>query len=301
VKEEKKKKDPFNPPLVEKKEEDPHNVTGQALLALAPTLIGGLFGGNEGAAIGAKAGREGLNQFQTAQKEEQKRLDKEKERKALLDAEKAKTDSDRAFKRELQQEKNEFDLKLHGLKGDKAKKLKNEKLFVPELGEALTEDDAKKLKDAKVMKEKFDRQMGELISLRKEFSGFGGEVLNRDAVSRGKQLSKDILLTYKNLAKLGVLSKSDEDIINAIIPEDPLQFDFSSMIPFAGQNPTLKRMEAFKNDLNEDFNSTLRARLRTPIQPQEPPKTPPKIAIEEVEKLPDEELDKLYFQLGGRM
>ena len=131
--------------------------------------------------------------------------------------------------------------------------------FVPGLGVAYTKDDAKKLKDSKEMKNKFDRELGEMIKLREDY---GSEFGNREAVARGQQLSKKLLLTYKNLAKLGVLSKSDEDIVNAIIPSDPLQFDMSKLV---GQDPTLHALKKFKSDLDSDYTETLNTRIKEPI------------------------------------
>lgn len=122
-------------------------------------------------------------------------------------------------------------------------------------GYARTKDDAKQLKEAAESKANFDRKISELIDLRKQF---GGEVFNREAVGRGKQLSKDLLLEYKNMAKLGVLSKSDEDIVNAIIPDDPLGFSASTLV---GQDPILHKLEKFKGDVQKDFETRLANRL----------------------------------------
>jgi len=68
-------------------------------------------------------------------------------------------------------------------------------------------DDAKQLKEAHESKKNFDNKISEMIALREKHGG--GATLNREDVARGKQLSKDLLLEYKNMAKLGVLSKSD--------------------------------------------------------------------------------------------
>jgi hypothetical protein len=125
-------------------------------------------------------------------------------------------------------------------------------------GMANTEDDAKKLKEAHESKQAFDSKLQEIIDLRKQY---GAEAYNREAVGRGKQLSKDLLLEYKNLAKLGVLSKSDEDIINAIIPPDPLAFQAVSLV---GQDPILHKLEKFKGDSDRDFNTRLETRLAVP-------------------------------------
>lgn len=120
-----------------------------------------------------------------------------------------------------------------------------------EYGRAISPKHADTIREASLTKKQFDRDISELIALRKKY---GAEMLNTDAVGRAKALSKDLLLSYKNLAKLGVLSKSDEDIVNAIIPSDPLQFNISS---FWGQNPTLTVFTKFKEDLDKDFNDTL--------------------------------------------
>lgn len=140
---------------------------------------------------------------------------------------------------------------------DKAVRLdeKQQKLQTP-YGLAHTEDDAKKLKEAHESKKSFDSKIQEMIDLRKKY---GGEVFNREAVARGKQLSKDLLLEYKNMAKLGVLSQSDEKIINAIIPDDPLAFSAASAL---GQDPILSNLEAFKKDSDKDFATRVQTRTR---------------------------------------
>lgn len=126
-------------------------------------------------------------------------------------------------------------------------------------GLANNEDDAKKLKEAYESKKNFDGKIKEMIALRKKHGG--GASLNREDVGRGKQLSKDLLLEYKNMAKLGVLSKSDEDIINAIIPEDPLAYN-SPLAAFNGQDPILHKLEKFKGDSDKDFSTKVSTRTR---------------------------------------
>lgn len=125
---------------------------------------------------------------------------------------------------------------------------------VPGVGLALTIEDAKALKSATEMKEKFDRQLDEMISLRDKHGG--GTVVDREDVARGRQLSKDLLLTYKDLSKLGVLSKSDEDILNAIIPPDPLGYSFTP-----NQDPIMNNLKKFRQDSNSDYQSRLKSRL----------------------------------------
>lgn len=124
-------------------------------------------------------------------------------------------------------------------------------------GLANTVDDAKQLKEAHEAKFNFDSKIQEMIDLRKKY---GTEYLNREAVARGKQLSKDLLLEYKNMAKLGVLSKADEDIINAIIPADPLGQDWAP-----GQDPILSNLTKFKADSDRDFATRVQTRTREGI------------------------------------
>ena len=125
-------------------------------------------------------------------------------------------------------------------------------------GLASTADDAKQLKEGYVSKNNFDKKLNELISLREKY---GGEVMNREAVARGEQLSKDLLLEYKNMAKLGVLSQSDESIINAIIPADPLAFR-SPLAAMQGQDPILSNLKKFKGDSDADYKNQIAARTR---------------------------------------
>lgn len=138
---------------------------------------------------------------------------------------------------------------------------KKQKLVTP-FGLANSEDDAKKLKDAFESKSNFDNKIDEMISLREKHGG--GDVWNRDDVARGKQLSKDLLLEYKNMAKLGVLSASDEKIINAIIPADPLEYN-SPLAAMRGEDPILGNLKKFKGDSDKDFATRVGTRTRAGI------------------------------------
>jgi hypothetical protein len=134
-----------------------------------------------------------------------------------------------------------------------------DELTVPGYGMALTKQDAKELKQAVEQYKDFKDKLDEMIELRETY---GGELANRDAVARGQQLSKDLLLTYKNMAKLGVLSKSDEDIINAIIPDDPLAFR-GPLETMQGQDSILHTLKKFKEDATKKIESGLAIRLKT--------------------------------------
>lgn len=138
---------------------------------------------------------------------------------------------------------------------------KQQELATP-YGAANTKDDAKQLKEAHESKSTFDNKLDQMIALREKNKG--GNLFNRDDVARGKQLSKDLLLEYKNMAKLGVLSKADEDIINAIIPADPLEYN-SPLAAIQGQDPVLTKLKSFKDDSDKDFQNRILTRTRAGI------------------------------------
>ncbi|MBL7672500.1 MAG: hypothetical protein JNM39_18630 [Bdellovibrionaceae bacterium] len=163
----------------------------------------------------------------------------------------------------MQDSRNEAKMRFQGQKQDRQlvaseKQSERDYALKTPYGPANSIDDAKQLKTAHESKQNFDSKLNELIALRQEY---GGELLNREAVGRGKQLSKDLLLEYKNMAKLGVLSQSDERIINAIIPDDPLGF---SMAP--GQDPIMHQLKKFKEDSDKDFSTRVSTRTRNNVQ-----------------------------------
>jgi hypothetical protein len=143
-------------------------------------------------------------------------------------------------------------------------------------GIANTTDDAKQLKAAFESKQNFDNKINEMIQLRTDNSG--GALFDRDAVARGKQLSKDLLLEYKNMAKLGVLSQSDENIINAIIPADPLAYN-SPIASFQGQDPILHTLKKFKGDSDKDFHTRVQTRTRSGVESAAKPEAPQKTVV----------------------
>ena len=153
----------------------------------------------------------------------------------------------------------EEDRKLEILeKKEEKKQIEIDSLTTP-FGQALTKDDAKQLKSAYESKGKFDIRVKEMIELRQKHKG--GTFFNREDVDRGKQLSKDLLLQYKDMAKLGVLSQADEKILNAIIPPDPLAYDF---IP--GQDPIMNNLIKFQEDSNTDFKNRVSTRIKAGAQ-----------------------------------
>jgi hypothetical protein len=175
--------------------------------------------------------------------------------------------------RKFKQEENQLKRQELGNKRQELQQLrieeKQNQLQTP-FGLAQTPDDAKQLKAASEEKSSFDNMIDELIDLR---SKKGGEMLDRDAVSRAQQLSKKLLLSYKNMSKLGVLSQADEAIINAIIPPDPLEFR-SPLAAVQGQDPILNNLKKFKEDSNFDFQQKLMNRLRQPDEALKARNTP---------------------------
>jgi len=175
------------------------------------------------------------------------------------------------------------------------------------LGYARTRDDAKKIKEATELKDQFNNILGEMIALRggREGSGwkgtgqkgldyekgYGSEVFNREAVGRGKQLSKQLLLKYKDMARLGVLSQADENILNQIIAKDPLAFDF---VP--GQDPIMTNLKGLQGDVEADFTSKIAGRLRNPsdIAAASDIKAPPTKRTANIKDY--KEVEKLYTQ-----
>lgn len=157
-------------------------------------------------------------------------------------------------------------------------------------GKARTADDAKKLKEASELKSKLDREISELITLRKEF---GGEAINRDVVARAKQLSNSLLLTKKNLESLGVLSQSDRDIVDEIIPSDPTEYSFSKLL---GNDPILTKLEKFKSDTESDFQARLKNRI-LPGNDKTPPSNEDLAALEWAQKNPNDPRAQAIMQM----
>lgn len=160
---------------------------------------------------------------------------------------------------DMEKFKTEKEIQATTKTNEKAEKLElDRKERTTQFGVARTNEDAKALKSAAEIKENFDRKLEEMIQLRTDHNG--GAILNREDVARGKQLSKDLLLAYKDMSKLGVLSAADEKILRAIIPDDPLEYN-SPLAAIQGQDPTMARLKKFKEDAEKDFQSRLKNRL----------------------------------------
>lgn len=166
----------------------------------------------------------------------------------------AETKQNNDFRRE--------ELGLRRLERKDALAVKNEEkqmaLTTP-YGLANTPDDAKIIKEAHEAKMSLFSQVDEMIKLRQKYEG--GAIMQPDDQGYATQLSNDALLAYKNLKKLGVLSKSDEDIVNAIIPKDPLRLRGMAEV-ISGQDAVLSKLVNFRDNKSKDFASGIQARIR---------------------------------------
>lgn len=228
-----------------------------------PSFLSKIFGGDEQAQ--PQLPQEDQDIFRNARAKREQEAQRQKMKDSIL----TKQYEESALPYEQTKKAQEFKYK-ETAKRQELERKRSEQTFIPSLNaHAQTPQDAKDIKDATQQKEKFDRQLGELINLRKTY---GGEVANREAVARSKQLSKDLLLTYKNIAKLGVLSQSDENIINAIIPSDPLEF--KPLEALTGQDSIISNLEKFREDTNLDYQTRLKTRL-APNQAGQPSQADP--------------------------
>lgn len=127
-----------------------------------------------------------------------------------------------------------------------------------EYGTANTPDDAKQLKEAGETRKNFDSKLTELINLRTKY---GAEKMDQNAIGRAKMLANELKLDYKTLAKLGQISGADTEILDSIIPPDPLGYQGTAAV-LQGQDPILEGMTKFKGDIGSEFENKLSSRIR---------------------------------------
>lgn len=139
--------------------------------------------------------------------------------------------------------------------GEKKEREKEER-FVPSLGQyAISKKDADDTKSALATNKSIQRSVNELIELRKKYGG--GNVTNREDVARAKQTATKLLLKYKNLETLGVLSKTDIALIDNLVPQNPLEMNPSGLV---GQDPTMAKLQQLSNFIDDDIDTFLEAR-----------------------------------------
>jgi hypothetical protein len=161
-------------------------------------------------------------------------------------AQREKIASDRALK--------QYEIGKEQAKVGKTESKELEKLRVGDYGIARTEQEAKEGRTAIELRDNLRSKLQEMINLRQEYGGMGGELLEREPVNRGKALAKEAQLIYKDLRTLGALTGPDLAIIEEIIPADPLQFDIMS--------DTSARLQNLLNQSQKEFESKLKAKLK---------------------------------------
>jgi hypothetical protein len=229
---------------VKSRENDPASEESQMARDLAKRMMPTKDFGNMTAAE-LKRGLPTLEKIYSVEQGKQARVDAARERSF------ARTESaaERAENKRVAEEKERRER-------EEKETEKGYKLNTP-YGMANTEQDAKELREGHESKKAFDSKIQEMIALREKHNG--GATFNREDVARGKQLSREALLEYKNMAKLGVLSQSDTDIVEAIIPKDPLEYNVSGIV---GQDPTLANLKKFKADSDSNFEEKIKTRTR---------------------------------------
>ena len=125
-------------------------------------------------------------------------------------------------------------------------------------GKANTLEDAKAVKEAEEARAGLASLTDQMIELRQTHGGLGR--FNPEANARGQQLSKQALLLKKKLDGLGVLSQSDMDIVNAIVPSDPNAINWSGFV--GAGDPTMEKLKSFKKDTDDKMGSVIANRIR---------------------------------------
>lgn len=136
--------------------------------------------------------------------------------------------------------------------------------FVPGLGTAYTIPDAKMLKNMQVDIDEMNQKVDEIINLRKTK---GAEKWDTDSVKKAQQLAADLKLKYKGVdwAGLGVLAGPDMEILETIIPGNPLEWNLNTVTFGLFKDSTLSKLEEFKSQINNRYNNAIRTRIETPI------------------------------------
>lgn len=133
-----------------------------------------------------------------------------------------------------------------------------EERFIPSLNQyALTSADAKDAKEAIATKNSIQNSLSELTKLREKYQGGTVDPRNSEDQARAQQLSTKLLLKYKKLETLGVLSKTDMELIDNLVPKNPLEINPSGLV---GQDPTMAKLRSLSNFIDDDFNIFLEAR-----------------------------------------
>jgi hypothetical protein len=126
------------------------------------------------------------------------------------------------------------------------------KRYIPGVGLATDSESAKKVKENVETFGKFNNSLGRMIELRKKY---GSETLPSDAKGEMMQIHAKLKLAMKDMAKLGVMSDTDSQLLDNIIA-NPTSF-----------NPnTLSRLESLKTSSLGEFSQSLKPHLMNPTQ-----------------------------------
>lgn len=133
------------------------------------------------------------------------------------------------------------------VEADQVRSEDERKRYVPLLKQmALTEKDAKELKEQSTAKIDADTLLTRAIQHRKQH---GAEFLDRGAIAQGQSIHQSLVLKVKELGKLGVLSKDDMGIINGMIGESLDSVGF-----------VLPKLLEVKNFIKSKWESTVKGR-----------------------------------------
>jgi hypothetical protein len=137
------------------------------------------------------------------------------------------------------------------------------KRLIPGIGEALDDDSAKKGRELKTGYEKISGLLQKMIKLR---DSYGPETFNRTAVRTGRALRSQALLSIKNLEQTGALDKGTVEVMEPLLPEDPLEWK-------AGTGKVLEEaLDSFTSGYTDAmFNFTGRRVGAPSFQPRERP------------------------------
>lgn len=126
------------------------------------------------------------------------------------------------------------------------------KRYVPGVGLATDPEAAKSLRDSAATFANFNGGVSKLIDMREKY---GSETMPTEAKGVMKQIYAELLLDKKSMAKLGVMSESDLEMLQSIVA-DPTSF-----------NPaTLARLKALKADGIGKFQRGINPYLMNPVQ-----------------------------------
>lgn len=168
---------------------------------------------------------------------------------------------------------------------------KTRELLIPDLDQyANTPEDAKSIKETLQTNRKMLGDLNRLIALKSKYPQGAIPGVNAADIAEAKQLSTNILLKYKSLEKLGVLSQADIALIDRLVPQNPLGIDAASTV---GESPIMRQLENLRAKISDDRNSIIQSFGLDPSKLKEPKSLAGKVERQGgLNKLSDEEILK---------